>query len=158
MTFRGHMKITARGDCHVSSIRRQYRHDEKGNKEKNTGIDQLPKSPLKMVSGQTQHFKTHHVSRKIFSESGVRVKDIFEKSDLLGKVVNIKKYVDSWAAGNWGVIVGFDGQHYHIAINCGDPHLIFDRNEFTVPKRQWYYGYEKHHQNFLDKWGIKNDS
>ena len=76
------------------------------------------------------------------------------KSRLLGKKVNIKPHVDCHG-DSWGIIVMYDGDHYHIAMFAGDPHAIFKRNEFTVPKNQWYYGKEKHHQAFLDKFGIK---
>ena len=74
---------------------------------------------------------------------------------LLGKVVYIKRNIDSMYAGEWGVITFYDGDNYHVAMWCGETRPIFNRKEFTVPKRQWYYGYEKHHQKFLDKWGIK---
>ena len=77
------------------------------------------------------------------------------ENNLLGKVVNIKKNNDSWYAGEWGIIVSFDGDYYHIAMWAGDDLPIFRRNEFTLHKSQWYYGYEEHHQAFLDKWGIK---
>lgn len=56
-------------------------------------------------------------------------------SKLIGKKVWIKDNVDSWAAGEWGVIKGFDGENYHIAI-ADDPYmeLIFLRSEFKIMK------------------------
>ena len=52
-----------------------------------------------------------------------------------GTKVKIKKNVDSWAAGEEGIITHFDGENYHIAITY-DPNmqLIFLRNEFTIKR------------------------
>lgn len=55
---------------------------------------------------------------------------------IIGEVVTIKKNIDSWAAGESGIVMAFDGEYYHIAIT-GDTktQLVFERSEFTLPRK-----------------------
>jgi len=65
------------------------------------------------------------------------------KDKLYNKFAIIKgKFTpDNPHAGQWGVIIGFDGDHYHVSMwgSKGDDKggQIFDRNELRVP-RKWY--------------------
>lgn len=54
---------------------------------------------------------------------------------LINKKVTIKKNTDSWAAGEWGIVVKVENDQYHVAM-YGDNSstLVFDRSEFTVNK------------------------
>ena len=57
------------------------------------------------------------------------------KSRLIGKRVYItdKK---SMYNGEWGIIVDYDGDVYHVAIaRDRKHHVIFDRNQFRVPRK-----------------------
>lgn len=54
-------------------------------------------------------------------------------SKLIGRKADIVAK-DSWFCGDWGTIVAFDGEHYHIALFDGDDAAIFSRNEFRVRK------------------------
>ena len=55
---------------------------------------------------------------------------------LIGKKVWIKKNVDSWMAGEWGIIKGFGGENYYIAhADNPDMELIFVRSEFTIHRK-----------------------
>ena len=38
----------------------------------------------------------------------------------------------SWAYGEWGRIVHYDGQNYHVALWNGEEALVFSRNEIKV--------------------------
>jgi len=58
------------------------------------------------------------------------------KSKLIGKRAYIKDDIESWAAGEWGIIKYYDGDYYHIAIWNGETQPIFSRNEFVVPRDQ----------------------
>lgn len=52
---------------------------------------------------------------------------------LIGKKVWIKDNVDSWMAGEWGIIKDFDGENYYIAhADNPDMELIFARSEFII--------------------------
>ena len=44
---------------------------------------------------------------------------------------------ESWDNGGWGIVKGFDGENYHVAM-YGDENMqpIFTRAELRVPKRQ----------------------
>lgn len=53
------------------------------------------------------------------------------KSRLVGKRAFITNK-DHWAYNEWGIIKGFDGEYYHIAIANGAEELIFSRDEFRV--------------------------
>lgn len=57
------------------------------------------------------------------------------ESKLIGKKVYITNE-EHWAYGEWGIIRYFDGDSYHIAIANGDEELIFDRDEFKVPRKR----------------------
>lgn len=67
-------------------------------------------------------------------------------SNLVGKRANIKPKRDfqEWNEEYkhaWGTIVHFDGDQYHIQMFCDSPHptaetLIFDRDEFIIPRNQ----------------------
>lgn len=53
---------------------------------------------------------------------------------LIGKTVLITNR-DSWCYGESGIIKGYDGEYYHIAITGHeDVMLIFARDEFKVKK------------------------
>lgn len=56
------------------------------------------------------------------------------KSKLIGRYVDIKKG-NCWSEGDWGIIVDYDGDWYHLAY-CGDLDDIpvFTRDEFRVPR------------------------
>jgi hypothetical protein len=43
---------------------------------------------------------------------------------------------DSWEHKNWGIVKGFDGEDYHVAINDGNEQLVFSRTELRIPKNQ----------------------
>jgi hypothetical protein len=40
----------------------------------------------------------------------------------------------SWEHKNWGIVKGFDGDEYHVAMNNGVEQLVFSRRELRVPK------------------------
>ncbi len=60
------------------------------------------------------------------------------KSKLIGKKANIKDDSDSMYAGEWGIIKYFDGDYFHIAMWNGNEEPVFSRNEFVVPKNQFW--------------------
>jgi hypothetical protein len=59
------------------------------------------------------------------------------ESKLVGKIVNIKS---GWGiAGGWGIVIGYDGEYYHVAPFCDSLESaqqyqanILARDEFTV--------------------------
>lgn len=52
-----------------------------------------------------------------------------------GTKVIIKENVDSWAAGECGIIKHFDGEYYHVAVTGDDKmQLIFLRSELKIAK------------------------
>jgi hypothetical protein len=55
-------------------------------------------------------------------------------SKLIGKEARIKSNIDSWAAGEWGVVTGYDGEYYYISLYNGDDELVFERSEFIVKR------------------------
>jgi ribosomal protein L21E len=57
------------------------------------------------------------------------------KSKLIGKKVYITD-PESIYHGEWGEIMDYDGEVYHIAIAQGKTWVIFDRDQFRVP-RKW---------------------
>lgn len=61
-----------------------------------------------------------------------------KNSKLIGKMVYIKSNVENgWFDGDWGHIVEVDDDGmYWIDIFDGDRVLPFERNEFTVPRKQ----------------------
>ncbi len=50
---------------------------------------------------------------------------------LVGREVRIIAR-SSWAYGEWGRIVHYDGQNYHVALYDGEQALVFSRNEIKV--------------------------
>ena len=59
-----------------------------------------------------------------------------EPSKILGKKVFIKTSVDSFLAGEWGIVAFYDGDRYSVAPWGSDKEtMIFNRDEFTVPKK-----------------------
>ena len=59
-----------------------------------------------------------------------------EPSQILGKKVFIKTSVDSFLAGEWGIVAFYDGDNYSVAPWGSDKEtMIFSRDEFTVPKK-----------------------
>lgn len=54
------------------------------------------------------------------------------KTELIGRQVRIKDNIDSIYNGEWGVIKGFDGDDYHVAMWSGREQMVFTRKEFTV--------------------------
>ena len=56
------------------------------------------------------------------------------KSKLVGKYVSMKGNSSDWSTCDWGVIVDYDGDWYHLAM-YGDLDFIpvFTRDEFRVP-------------------------
>lgn len=55
--------------------------------------------------------------------------------NLIGKKVEITTR-ESWCYGECGIVKGYDGEEYHIAI-CGDEGAIlaFSRDEFKVKRK-----------------------
>ena len=49
------------------------------------------------------------------------------------KVTIINK--ESEFYNEWGIIKGYDGEYYHIALWNGEDQLIFNRNEFKINKK-----------------------
>lgn len=43
--------------------------------------------------------------------------------------VYIKDLVDSWAAGEWGIITSIDGDEYYVNIAGGGTSYIFEKSE-----------------------------
>ena len=43
---------------------------------------------------------------------------------------------ESWDNGGWGIVKGFDDEHYHVAMFDGDTQPIFSRAELRVPKQK----------------------
>ena len=59
-----------------------------------------------------------------------------KNSKLIGKTVVITNR-DSWCYGESGIVKGYDGEYYHIAITGDDStQLEFARNEFKVRKER----------------------
>lgn len=57
-----------------------------------------------------------------------------KKSKLIGKIAYITD-PDSIYYGEWGRIVGFDGEVYYLAIADGKgAEPIFDRDQFKIPR------------------------
>ena len=55
---------------------------------------------------------------------------------LIGKLVFITDR-ESIYFGEWGIVRGYDGESYLVAIAEGDnAHPIFDRDQFRVPRKQ----------------------
>lgn len=50
---------------------------------------------------------------------------------LVGREVRIIARA-SWAYGEWGRIVHYDGQNYHVALWDGEHALVFSRKEIKV--------------------------
>ena len=61
---------------------------------------------------------------------------IWKKTKLAGRVVDIS-YENGNFYGDWGVVIGYDGEHYHVAF-AGDTKnvLVFLRNEFRVRREK----------------------
>lgn len=59
----------------------------------------------------------------------------FKKTKLIGKEVNVPNYDGELT--DWGIIVGYDGEYYHIAL-FGDKNtiLVFERNEIRIPHKK----------------------
>ncbi len=55
-------------------------------------------------------------------------------SKLIGRKVHIKSSIDSPYAGQWGIVRGFNGEDYFVAIWDSQDQMIFWRNDFTVAK------------------------
>lgn len=55
--------------------------------------------------------------------------------DIINKKVIIKTGIYK---NEWGIVKGFDGDYYHIALWNGDTYLIFDRKDIRVSKNQEY--------------------
>lgn len=59
-------------------------------------------------------------------------------SKLIGKIVFIINKGSSYY-DEWGIIKSYDDGLYHIAIADGFNELVFNRDEFRVPRNQKYY-------------------
>ena len=61
---------------------------------------------------------------------------IWKKSKLIGKKVDIPDENGQFL-GDWGIVIGYDGEYYHIAF-AGDEEntLVFLRSEFKVCRTQ----------------------
>lgn len=58
------------------------------------------------------------------------------KSKLIGKIATIKD-PDSIYYGEWGTVVDYDGEVYHVAIANGSDSLpIFDRDQLYIPRER----------------------
>ena len=81
------------------------------------------------------------------------MKDIFNneipKSKLIGKFAYITDK-ESIYYQEWGEIKDYDGDVYYIAIAQGKNQMIFDRNQFKVPRRQWL----RYHADKIKREGI----
>lgn len=44
------------------------------------------------------------------------------------------KSPQSWANRQWGIVKGFDGENYHVAVYNGPEQLVFARSELIVRK------------------------
>lgn len=55
--------------------------------------------------------------------------------DIVNKKVIIKTDIYK---NEWGIVKGFDGDCYHVALWNGDTYLIFDRKDIRVSKNQKY--------------------
>lgn len=56
----------------------------------------------------------------------------------IGKYVTITNK-DSMYCGEWGRIVHYDGEYYHVAIaNDSKNSVIFDRDEFKISRSSWF--------------------
>lgn len=53
------------------------------------------------------------------------------KNDLTGRMVTITSK-DSIYYGEWGIVKGYDGEYYYIAMWNGETEMIFSRDEFRV--------------------------
>lgn len=58
------------------------------------------------------------------------------KSKLIGRKVFIPSF-DGKHHGDWGVVVGYDGDVYHVAFaGDADSTMVFDRKEIRVPRKE----------------------
>ena len=71
------------------------------------------------------------------------------KSKLIGKFAYITDK-ESIYFQEWGEIMDYDGEVYYIAIAQGENQVIFDRNQFKVPRRQWL----RYHAEEIKRRGI----
>lgn len=53
---------------------------------------------------------------------------------LNGKMVIIKRNLNSVFAGKWGIVKDYDGEFYHVAISNDMSMFLFSRKEFKVRK------------------------
>ena len=56
--------------------------------------------------------------------------------NMIGRRVYIKNQ-DSIHFNDWGIVVGYDGEYYHVAIYNDKNHVvIFKRNELHIPRKE----------------------
>ena len=60
----------------------------------------------------------------------------WKNSKLIGKIANIPSF-DGKFYGDWGRIIAFDGEYYHIAFaDDRNDVQIFTRDEIRIPRNQ----------------------